>query len=85
MEVMTKQKPPRDPVKSASEMVRRFTNTAPPNGERVFQMLNTVLVVRAIDRLTAAVKANTEALAAPRIRHLPYGDATDQAERDFAE
>jgi hypothetical protein len=81
MEVMSKQptpkakmKPPNDPIESAAAMVKRLgdaTDSHHPNAlandyDTVAPMLQTVLIVRAIDRLTAAVKAqeaNTIALA----------------------
>jgi hypothetical protein len=56
-----KSKPPADPIDSAFAMIERIHDRRPahPGSE---QMVQTALIVRAIDRLTAAVKANTEVL-----------------------
>lgn len=69
---MTKQtksspKPPADPVESAIAMLDKLegrVNAAPGSTkfDRTEKMLRTVLMVRAIDRLTAAVKDNTKAV-----------------------
>jgi hypothetical protein len=65
---MTKQttKPPSDPVESAFAMIERACKAINENPvpfksdyESVAPMLHTVLIVRAIDRLTTAVKDNT--------------------------
>jgi hypothetical protein len=97
MEVMTKYtgpkakpKPPADPVASAHSMLQRIKDhpVHPPNFEVGAAMVQTVLIVRAIDRLTAAVKANTasrvtvideDGAEIPIVR-----DMTRQAEEDFA-
>lgn len=59
----TSPKPPADPVESAQAMLDRVGNVrGSPIREETIAMLQTVLVVRAIDRLTAAVKDNTKAV-----------------------
>jgi hypothetical protein len=75
---MTKQTKPDDLTpyeRTAVNLVKGFRarldhESASLTDER-FAMLQTVLIVRAIDRLTDAVKANTEATS---VRHVPYID-----------
>ena len=62
----TKPKVPADPIESARAMLDRFGSAATngsPRAQAEFAMLQTALIVRAIDRLTAAVKMNTKAIA----------------------
>jgi len=54
-----------DPITSAEDVIERFKDSGRATGtygEQKLQMLHTVLIVRAIDRLTAAVKDNTKAV-----------------------
>jgi hypothetical protein len=54
-----------DPITSAKAIIDKFKDSAGATGiygEQKLQMLHTVLIVRAIDRLTAAVKDNTKAV-----------------------
>jgi hypothetical protein len=54
-----------DPITSAGDMIERFKDSGRATGiygEQKLQMLHTVLIARAIDRLTAAVKDNTKAV-----------------------